>query len=141
MPDSDRSSRAEFWLKLLLQIIGVGGICALPVLLLPQEAMSQIHTSLGLGIFPREPIMNYLTRSLAMFYAICGLGTFVISLDVNRYRPLIKLWAALAVLKGLIMLGIDLHAEMPWWWTLPEASSSIFVGLIVFALAQRVEEK
>jgi hypothetical protein len=36
-----------------------------------------------------------------------------------------------------VFTGIDLGNHMPWWWTLSEVGSVVWLGLILFWLARK----
>jgi hypothetical protein len=40
---------------------------------------------------------------------------------------------------GVLLLGIDLHAPMPLWWTLAEGPWVIVIGLVLVGLARRLD--
>lgn len=98
---------------------------------LPVDSMASTHRWLGLGEFPRTPIVDYLARSVAAFYGFHGVLLFVISTDVVRYRPLVWYVAAMNVVFGLMVLAIDLHAGLPAPWTAFEGPPVVVIGLLV----------
>jgi hypothetical protein len=42
------------------------------------------------------------------------------------------------VVFGAIMIGVDLHAGMPWWWTVNEGPPVIAVGAVMLYLLRFV---
>jgi hypothetical protein len=100
-------------------------------LFLPVEWMASTHRWLGLGEFPRMPIVDYLARSVAAFYGFHGVLLFVISTDVLRFRPLVWYVAVMNVLFGFILLAIDIHAGLPGYWIAFEGPPVIGIGLLV----------
>ncbi len=127
-------SRREKIAAGILRVIGCGGLLAFPAILMPLEAMTAIHSRLGLGAVSAAPIVEYLARTTSMFYVVAGIITLVISFDLHRYRPLARLWGWLAVAKGLAVLVIDLDVGLPVWWTAVEGPSSILIGLLLLWL-------
>ena len=105
---------------------------AVPVLM-PTAWMDLLHSQLDIGPFPLAPIVEYLTRSISALYAVHGVVLVFISFDLERYRPLLGLLILLHGMLGMAMLGIDLWAMMPWWWTLcegpPITAFAILLGL------------
>jgi hypothetical protein len=69
------------------------------------------------------------------FYAIFGGVCLVLASDIERYRPLIKFLGATLVLFGVTLIGIDLAAGMPLWWTASEGLSTIVFGVLMLALS------
>ena len=124
--------RSERVAVFVLRLIGIGGLCAIPAILMPDSWIAAIHTAAGLGEFPDAPIVGYLARSLSAFYAFNGAIALVISFDIRRYRPVIRLLAALFTMMGLVLLGIDLATGMPLLWTVCEVPSTIAIGVILF---------
>ena len=100
-------------------------------LFLPVDWMASTHRWLGLGEFPRAPIVDYLARSVAAFYGFHGVLLFVISTDVVRFRPLVWYVAVMNVLFGVTLLAIDVHAGLPAYWIAFEGPPVIVIGLLV----------
>ncbi len=118
-------------LALILGIFGLVDLLALVAVSLPLEWMAKAHTWLGLGPLPREPIIGYLTRSTSALYALHGATILFLSTDVRRYARLITFLACLALLHGVVMLGIDLVVGMPLFWTLLEGPAVAVAGAVV----------
>ena len=108
---------------------------------LSRDFMNQSNDLLGLDPLPATPIVDYLTRSLAVMYASRGLFVWLASLDVERYRPLVLLIGWSNVLLGAMLFGIDLYAGMPWWWKLGEGPGVILIGLVIVGLCMRFVEE
>jgi hypothetical protein len=54
--------------------------------------------------------------------------------DVKRYWPLIRFLAALAVIHGAILVGIDAAERLPGWWRWAEGPGFAATGAIVLWL-------
>ena len=111
--------------------MGLVDMLALIAVIMPLEWMSSINDLCGLGPFPSSRIVAYLARTTSALYALHGALILFISFDVVRYRPLISFLGLIAVIHGVILLGIDLAVGMPFFWTLLEAPSFVAIGLIV----------
>ena len=98
---------------------------------LPVDWMASTHRWVGLGEFPRTPIVDYLARSVAAFYGFHGAMLFVISTDVVRYRSLVWYVAVMNVVFGFMLLAIDIHAGLPAYWTAFEGPPVVTIGLLV----------
>ena len=133
-----RTANYERLLVLLLRVAGVTLLLAFGAVFLPTEWMATTHRWCGLGEFPASPLVDYLTRSISMLYGIKGGLYLVLSTDVRRHARIIAYtgWAAAAF--GLVMLGIDLHAGMPWSWTLLEGPPVFVAGAGILFLIRRV---
>lgn len=130
----NRSQRAAV---IILRLIGIGGLCAVPAIVMPFSWMESVHRVAGLGDLPDVPIVSYLARSLSAFYAVVGLISLSISFDLSRYRPLARLLALTFVLMGVVLLGVDLATGMPQSWTLSEGPPSIAIGVLLLWLLSR----
>lgn len=105
--------------------------------LIPVDWMAVTHPRLGLGEFPRTPIVDYLTRSLAALYGFHGVFLWIVSFDPKRYRGFVWFAATMNLVFGAMMIAIDLHAGMPAIWTAIEGPSIMAMGLAVAAVATR----
>ncbi|HYN10425.1 MAG TPA: hypothetical protein VES67_23760 [Vicinamibacterales bacterium] len=123
---------------LLLRIAGSVTAVAFLAILLPVDWMAATHRAIGLGEFPRAPVVDYLARSVAALYGFHGLLQLLVSTDIVRYRPIVWFIAALNVAFGLMILAIDLHAGMPWFWTLWEGPSLIAFGIVLALLLRSI---
>jgi hypothetical protein len=129
-------SRSDKALVVLLYVLGVGGLCALVPVVMPFSWMAATHRWLGLGEMPSGPVVEYLARMLSAFYALFGALCLVVASDLQRYRPLARFLGVAFVLLGVVFLGIDLSAGMPWWWTAIEGPPTAPFGLLVYFLAR-----
>jgi hypothetical protein len=118
-------------LVLLLRCGAVLTGSAFLAMFLPVESMASTHRWLGLGEFPRAPIVDYLARSVAAFYGFHGVLLFLISTDVVRFRPLVWYVAVMNVLLGVTLLAIDVPAGLPAYWIALEGPPVIVIGLLV----------
>ena len=123
---------------LLLRFAGTVTTVAFLAILLPVDWMASTHRAIGLGEFPRAPVVDYLARSVAALYGFHGLLQLLISTDIVRYRPIVWFIAALNVTFGLMIVAIDLHAGMPLFWTLWEGPSIIAFGVVLAVLTRSI---
>lgn len=129
-----RVSGVEKWLKIQLRFGGSVMLLAFGAVFMPAEWMAATHRSLGLGEFPTSPLVDYLARSASALYGIHGGLYFVVARDVRRYASVLTYLAATAVLFGTLVVGIDLHAGMPWFWTCGEGPPILAFGVLLLAL-------
>ena len=132
------SSNAEKWLAILLRIAGSVMLLAFGAVFLPNEWMAAGHRWLGLGEFPASPLVDYLTRSASALYGIHGGLYLVVARDVRRHAGVLAYLAAMNVVFGTLMVGIDLHAAMPWFWTLVEGPPVAVFGVLLLVLLRQV---
>jgi hypothetical protein len=120
-----RSVSLRVW---LLRLAGVITASAFVAILIPVDWMAATHRWLGLGEFPRAPVVVYLARSIAALYGFHGLLLLLISTDPVRYRVIIWFAAFMIIAFGLIVLAIDLHTGMPAFWTIGEGPPIVALG-------------
>jgi hypothetical protein len=125
---------AQRWLVIVLRIAGGVTLAAFPAMLLPVEWMASTHASLGLGAFPRAPVVDYLARSIAALYGFHGVLVLIVSTDPIRYRPIVWFIAAMNIAFGLMMIAIDLHAGLPAYWTALEGPPIVAFGIAIALL-------
>jgi len=109
---------------------------ALVAVVMPSSWMAATHRWLGLGEMPTAPVVEYLARSLSAFYAVTGALCLVLATDLERYRPLVRFLGVAFALMSVALLGVDLPAGMPWWWTAFEGPPGIVFGAWMFSLAR-----
>lgn len=107
---------------------------------LPGEWYSRIHRLLGLGEFPDQPVAWYLARSASALYAFHGLLVAGIALRPERAPWMVVALGAGNILFGLSMVGIDISAGMPWWWTLAEGPGIAAFGAVLIILNRLANE-
>jgi hypothetical protein len=81
-------------------------------------------------------VVEYLARSLSAFYAVVGALCLVVAADLERYRPLVRFLGVAFALMSVVLLGIDLAAGMPWWWSASEGPGGVVLGALMFVLAR-----
>ena len=115
----------------VLRLAGTITVTAFLTILLPVEWMASTHRWLGLGEFPRAPVVDYLARSIAALYGFHGVLLLIVSTDPVKYRAIVWFIAVMNVAFGLIVMAIDVHAGMPAWWTLGEGPPIIAFGIVM----------
>ena len=60
----------------------------------------------------------------------------MVASDLERYRPLVRFLGAAFALLGLVLLGVDLAAGMPSWWSASEGPGAVVLGAVLFLLAR-----
>lgn len=123
-------------LVVLLRLAGGVTATAFLAMFLPVEWMADTHRWLGLGEFPRAPVVDYLTRSIAALYGFHGVLLLLVARNPARYKSIVLYLGAMNVLFGICVVFIDLHAGMPLFWTLGEGPPIIAFGAIVLYLSR-----
>lgn len=125
------------WLVYLLRFDAAVLTLAFAAVFLTPEFMRRSNEILGLSPIEFTPLFDYLTRSLALLYGARGLFVWLASTDLERYRPFVVLIGASNILIGVLLLGIDLYAGMPLYWTLGEGPGVMIIGALVLWLTHR----
>ena len=118
-------------LVLLLRFGGVITTAGFLAVLMPVEWMAATHEWLGLGEFPRAPIVDYLVRSTAALYGFHGVLMLIVAGNPTRHLPIVRYLGAVNLVFGALMTIIDIQAGLPLWWTLGEGPPTAGFGAIV----------
>ena len=129
---------SEKWAVILLRISGVLMLTAFGAIFMPTEWMAASHRRLGLGEFPASPLADYLTRSAAALYGIHGGLYLMVASNIRRYHGVFVYLAWMAVVFGVLIVGIDLHAGMPLYWMLGEGPPVFAFGVLLVVLARKI---
>lgn len=121
-------------LVVLLRGLGLLDICAFAAVVAPRTWITASHEWLGLGTFPTGPLVEYLARCTSVWYVSYGLLLWFVSCDIERYQRLIRFLSCVLIVQGLVIVGIDLAAGMPGWWTAVEGPCCSGLGAILLAL-------
>jgi hypothetical protein len=128
--------RADKALVILLRCVGVTALFALAAVFMPMSWMATTHRWLGLGEMPTAPVVEYLARSVSAFYTLVGALCLVLAANLERYRPLVWFLGATFALMSVVLLGVDLAAGMPWWWSASEGPGGVVFGALLFVPAR-----
>ncbi len=128
-------------LVVLLRLSGLLLLTAIFAVFLPYEVMAEIHEWLGLGNFPRLPILDYLARSVSLFYATHGVILLYISFDLDRYLNFLKLFCYIGFAFGIVLFIVDINAPLPPTWTFSEGPLILVLSLTIFWLVKLVEKE
>ena len=133
-------SNREHRIVLALRVVAVLEMLAVVAVIVPFDWMSHMHQWLVQSPMADDPMTEYLARSLSLFYVMNGSMLLFATLDLPRYRPLLRLWAVLMVAAGVALLRIDMAVELPTFWTMSEGPFAIGFGAIVLWLLPRDSE-
>jgi hypothetical protein len=121
-----------------LRILGTIDLLALIAALAPRWWIVLAHGWCGLGPLPDGPVVGYLYRSASVMYALHGAMLLFVAADVARYWRLIRFLAILAIVHGIVLVGIDAVEQMPGWWRWVEGPGFAATGVILLWLQQGV---
>ena len=119
------------FLILFLRVVGtVAGSAALCAVM-PLRAMDAAHRALGMGPLPDGPVVEYLARSTSAFYALVGALLWIVSLDLPRYRPLVRILGYGFIALAALLLWTDVKAGLPWFWQAGEGPLDALFGVVL----------
>ncbi len=125
------------YVLLFLRVIGGISLLAFAAAMMPQTWIVETAEALGFDPFPFSPLTFYLARNLSLLYGFVGALLLVVSLDLDRYRPLVRYLAIGTILFGLLQLVVDSMSGMPPSWTLGESLSTFVGGVLLYWLQQK----
>jgi hypothetical protein len=123
-------------LVIFLRLFGGVTVLAFLAMLLPVDWMAATHRWLGLGEFPRAPIVDYLARSASALYGFHGVLVLLVAGDPVRYRSIVLYLGWMYILSGVIAIAIDMYSPLPWWWTAIEGPSTLVSGALILYLSR-----
>lgn len=124
-------------LLLFLRIVGGITLLAFLAAVMPSQWIKETAEALGFDPFPDSPLTFYLARNLSLLYGFVGVFLILISLDLDRYRPLVWYTAIGTILFGVLQLVVNSMAGLPSWWTWGESISTVAGGVILFLIQSR----
>lgn len=125
-------------LRLVLFACGLIDCLALVVLFLPDSTMADWQTRAGLGPFPQVPITSYLARSSSLMYVAHGLLLLFLSRHVEKYLPVIRCLAWIAIGHAIVLVFVGMLTGMPWWWLCLEGPLLLTWGVVVLWLGKQL---
>ena len=128
----------ERTLRLLLRLVGSVSLLAIVFVMVPYSWMDAIHTWLGLGSLPAEPIVGYLARSTSAFYALLGGLLWVLSFDLRGCRATLYYLSGAIIVFGVILAFVDSIEGLPLYWKLVEGPFVIVWGVVMLTLTRRL---
>ena len=129
--------------RILVILLRFGGCVtgsAFFAVFLPVEWMASTHHDLGLGEFPRVPLVDYLTRSLAAFYGFHGVLLFIVANNPVQYKGIVRYIGWMNIALATLLVFIDLHAGMPLWWTASEGPPVGVIGILILYLSRSLPD-
>ncbi len=123
-------------LRLVMRVVGGVMLMAFAAALMPFDWMATAHAWLGLGELPEAPLVEYLARSASLLYALIGALFVLVAGDLERYGPIARFLGAAFVILGVVIIGVDVDAGLPLYWTLWEGPPTIAVGLAMIWLSR-----
>jgi len=112
-------------LRLMMLIL----ITGLPGALLPAIAFRKFSWLMGYGEPPLVPLTIYLAGNAGFAYVALAALIWVVSRDLERHQPIVRMCGWIMVAAGPAYLSIDLQCPLPWWWILVDSAGCLLIGL------------
>lgn len=123
-------------LVIALRLLALTMTVVLPAVVAPWLAVEKISWLGGFGQPPRLPLLAYLTAGGSAVYLGQAALLWLMSCDVVRYRPLIRLTGFGYLLCGPLFWWIHTEAGMPNWWRCLDSSGCLAGGLILLGASR-----
>lgn len=114
--------------RLLLRLFATVAVISLPAVLLPRLALEKVSWIMGFDQPPMTPVTLYMMAGGAAVYLGQAVLMWVMSADVVRYQPLVRLIAWMLILFGPLFLWIDSQAGLPRWWVMMDGIGCLVGG-------------
>lgn len=118
----------------LLRLAGATEILAFIAVVMPRSWMEISHAWLGLGEMPDGPVLIFIIRQASYIYGVHGLSLWLISTDVNRFRPFVIFNGITFLVAAPVLFLIDITSGMPLWWAISDPCSCGLFGAALLAL-------
>jgi hypothetical protein len=136
-----RTNSREWWIRLLLRILGTVCVLAMVPLFVPRSWLDVGHRYLGLGEFPTAPIAEYLARSVCALCAFYGGLLLLLARDVLRYVGIIRYQAVAIMAFSAIGIFAGVRAGVPAFIVVADASGCWAFLLPILILAAPLERE
>lgn len=110
-----------------LRIVSIVTMLAFAAAIMPSRWFAEISSALGQE-FPEQVLGFYLARNLSAMYGFVGIGMFILTMDLERFGPLVGRVGWMAIAFGMFQLLLDYFSGLPWWWTIGEGLSTVLGG-------------
>lgn len=117
--------------RIVLRLFALATLAALPGVVAPRWTAEKLSWLMGFGQVPPTPLMLYMMAGGSAVYLAQGLLLGVMSRDVVRYQPLIRVVAWALLLCAPLFWWIDTQAGLPRWWIWMDSASALITGLIL----------
>ena len=121
----------------LLRLTGTVEVLAFISVVMPRSWMEVSHEWLGLGVMPGGPVLDFMIRQASYTYGIHGISLWVLSFDVERFRPLVILNGIAFLIAAPVFFMIDYTTGMPLWWTMGDSLGCGLFGAALLLLNSR----
>lgn len=114
--------------RLILRISAIAALLAVPAVLMPRLAAEKVSWIMGFGQPPMTPLMLYMMAGGAAVYVGQAVLLWVMSGDIIRYQPLVRLVAKIYLVCAPAFFWIDTQAGLPRWWMVMDSAGCLLAG-------------
>lgn len=130
-------SQARTTLKWFLRFIALGVAVRIFLVLVPADVWAFVPPLLGLGEYPRAPMMQFIMNAISMAYFLSGVFCWILSRDIQANERLIRFLAWSSFCYGLLIPGVDwLTISVPPLVTILALSAVVF-GIVMLLLLKQ----
>lgn len=104
-------------------------ITGVPGALLPGIAFRKFSWLMGYGEPPLTPLTIYLSGNAGFAYVALAALIWVISRDLVRHQPLVRVCGWIMVAAFPAYLSIDLQCPLPLWWVMADSVGCLLIGI------------
>lgn len=102
--------------KWILRMAGVFECLAFIAVVMPRSWMEVSHAWLGMGVMPEGSLLMFMIRQTSYTYGMHGISLWILSTDLERFRPLIILNGIAYLIGAVVFALIDYTTGMPLFW-------------------------
>ena len=121
----------------LLRLTGTVEAFAFVSVVMPRSWMEMSHEWLGMGVMPVIPVLDFMIRQASYTYGFHGISLWVLSFDVERFKPLITVNGIAYLIAAPVFFLIDYTAGMPLWWAVSDSLACGLGGAALLLLNRR----
>ena len=85
------------------------------------------------------PLVQYMTRSMSLLYAVMGASYWFMSCDVQRYLPLLRFTIPCTLAFDVAVIALDVWIPMPITWIVGESIVIVAWTVALWWLVRRVD--
>lgn len=115
--------------RLVLRLIAIGSLIAVPAIISPRLAAEKLSSLMGFSHQPITPLLLYMMAGGACVFVGQALLLWMLSGDIARYQPLIRVIAWIYTACGPLFLWIDSQVGLPKWWMAMDSLGCLSAGL------------
>jgi hypothetical protein len=114
--------------RLILRVVALVSLAAVPAILMPRLAAQKLSWLMGFDQAPITPLLLYMMAGGSCVFVGQAVMLWVLSGDVVRYQPLVRVVAWIYLVCAPLFLWIDSQAGLPAWWVAMDSLGCFIAG-------------